>query len=245
MAGGCTTQHLINHNLSKEDEVGTNPKNVSIYGRLSFPTFTAAEAYERSQKGQYPAKDVGSASPDFLLLVAQGQWERFYNHVTTVFLPYCKEQSDKGEKRDALDAKEVKALLDGLAGDLADQVYNTPAKPVHEKSAELAPEAVATIKCIGPKGGTIDQKAIVRSESELVTLDPDLIIPERGIIMPIGDTKHEMYPGAVVAATLNLYAYHNGKHPGFSAGVTTAVFKADADRFGGGMDVDSDEIFLD
>ena len=42
-----------------------------------------------------------------------------------------------------------------------------------------------------------------------------------------------------VAATLNLYAYHNGKHPGFSAGVVAAVFKRDGDRFGGVVAVDA------
>ena len=54
-----------------------------------------------------------------------------------------------------------------------------------------------------------------------------------------------MYPGAYVAVTLNLYAYHNGKLPGFSAGASVAVFKADGERFGGGTTVDEDEIFLD
>jgi hypothetical protein len=54
-----------------------------------------------------------------------------------------------------------------------------------------------------------------------------------------------MYPGAYVAVTANLYAYHNGKPPGFSAGCSVAVFKADADRFGGGVAVDEDEIFMD
>lgn len=222
-----------------------NPKNVTVFGRLSFPTFTAAEAYERSQKGSYPAKDIGSASPDFLMLVTQGQWDRFLTHAVDHFLPYCQEQHAKGEKRDALEPKEVKQLIDGISGDLADQIYNSPAKPVHEKSAELAPEAVATIKAIGPKGGNIELKAIVRNESELLVPDPDLIIPERGTILPLSDTKFEMYPGCIVVATLNLYAYHNGKLPGFSAGVTTAVFKADAERFGGGVDMDADEMFLD
>lgn len=220
-----------------------NPKTVTIYGRLSFPTFTAQEAYERSQKGQYPAKDVASAAPDFLLLVNDTQWAKFLKHATEVFLPYCAEQSAAGEKKDALDAKEVKALIDGINGDLADQVYNTPAKPVHEKSQELDPDAVATIKCIGPKGGNIELKAIVNNEAELSVPDPDLL--SFPAIKPIGQTIHDMYPGAYVAATLNLYAYKNGKHPGFSAGVTTAVFKMDGERFGGGTDVDQDEIFLD
>ncbi len=218
-------------------------KTVTIYGRLSFPTFTAKEAYERSQKGSYPAKDESEAAPNFLLLVNDVQWNKFVTHVTDKFLPYCAEQHKNGEKRDALDPKEVAQLLDNITSDLADQTLNTPAKPVHEKSAELDPEAVATIKAIGPKGGNIELKAIVNNESELAVPDPDqLTFP---VIKPINETVHEMYPGAYVAVTLNLYAYHNGKHPGFSAGATTAVFKMDGERFGGGTDVDEDEIFLD
>ena len=220
----------------------SGPKTVTIYGRLSFPTFTAQEAYERSLKGSYPAADVGSASPDFLLLVGEAQWEKFKAHATGVFLPFCVEQDKKGEKRDALSAKEAKALADGLE-DLTSQIYNSPAKPVHEKSMELAPDAVAAIKCIGPKGGSIALKAIVNDEDELAVPDPDLI--SFPVVLPLEKTVHDMYPGAYVAATLNLYAYHNGKHPGFSAGVSTAVFKADGERFGGGTDVDQDEIFLD
>lgn len=223
--------------------MAVNPKQVTVYGRLSFPTFTAQEAYERSLKGSYPQKDVGSSAPDFQLLVSQAQWDKFVKHATEVFLPYCVEQGKAGEKRDALDAKEAKALAEGLEGDLADQVYNTPAKPVHEKTASLVPDAVAAIKCIGGKGTDIEVKAIVLDESELAVPDPDIL--SFPIIKPIGQTVHQMYPGAVVAATLNLYAYHNGKHPGFSAGVSTAVFKANADRFGGGTDIDEDEIFAD
>lgn len=219
-----------------------SPKTVTIYGRLSFPCWTAQEAYDRNQKGTYPTADVASSSPDFQLLVSKTQWDVFLVHAKDVFLPYCISQHDKGEKKDSLDAKEVAALAAGL-DDLSNQVYNTPAKPVSEKSAELAPEAVATIKCIGPKGGDIELKAIVKNETELSVPDPDLI--SFPAVRPIGATVHSMYPGAYVAATLNLYAYHNGKHPGFSAGVTTAVFKMDGDRFGGSVAVDEDAIFLD
>jgi len=225
--------------------MGNSPKTITIYGRLSFPTFTAQEAYDRSQKGTYPAKDVGSAAPDFLLLVNQTQWDRFKKHAVDEFLPYCVEQNKKGEKKDSLDANEVKTLIAGLE-DLDTQVFNSPAKPVHEKSKDLAPEAVATIKCIGPKGGDIALKAIVSDDKELAVPDPDLLLSkDNKKVVPIGNTIFQMYPGAYVAATLNLYAYHNGKHPGFSAGVSTAVFKMDGERFGGSVDVDADEIFMD
>lgn len=220
-----------------------NPKTVTIYGRLSFPTWSAKEAYERSQKGSYPVDSVDKAAPDFTLLVEQGQLDKFMTHVENVFMPYCIEQHTNGEKRDVLDAGEVKKLLEGLHGDLADQTFNTPVKPVHEKTAPLCPEAVAAIKVIGNRGVDLELKAIVNTEDELLVPDPDLLTYP--VIKPIGQTVHSMYPGCYVAATLNLYAYHNGKHPGFSAGASVAIFKADGDRFGGGVTIDEDEIFLD
>ncbi len=222
--------------------VSTNPKQVTIYGRLSFPSWTAKEAYDLSLKGSYPAKDPADANPHFQLLVSDAQWQRFYKHATEVFLPYCAEQFAKGEKRDSLSPAECKQLTDGL-DDLENQTLNTPAKPVHEKSQALAPDAVATIKAIGPKGGDIDLKAIVNGEHELAVPDPDQLTWPA--VKPIGMTVHSMYPGCYVVATLSLYGYHNGKHPGFSAGVSTAVFKMDGERFGGGTAVDEDAIFLD
>jgi hypothetical protein len=223
----------------------SGPKTVTVAGRLSYPTFTAKEAYDRSQKGKYPATDVASAKPDFQLLVTQAQWELFYNHVINEFFPYCIQQQAKGEKKDALDASEVAQLTAGLE-DLSNQMFNTPAKPVYEKSKEMAPEAVATIKCIGPTGGDIELRAIVDDEDQLAVPDPDLLISKTNKkVLPLEQTKHRIYPGAYVASTLNLYAYHNGKHPGFSAGVSVAVFKANADPFGGSVAVDEDAIFMD
>ena len=220
-----------------------NPKTVTIYGRLSFPQFTAEQAFQQSQQGQYPAKSIAEAAPNFQLLVEQAQLDKLMTHVESVFFPYCIEQSDKGEKRDVLDKSEVKKLLDGLKGDLSDQTFNTPVKPVHEKTAPLAPEAVAAVKVIGTKGVDMELKAIVTNEDELSVPDPDQLTWP--VIKPIGQTVHSMYPGCYVAVTLNLYAYHNGKHPGFSAGASVAVFKADGERFGGGVTIDEDEMFLD
>lgn len=220
-----------------------NPKVVTIYGRLSFPVFTADEAFARSQKGKYPAKTVADAAPDFQLLVEQPQLDKLMKHITDEFFPYCIEQSEKDEKRDVLDAKEVAKLMADITGDLSDQNFNTPIKPVHEKTAPLAPECVATVKVIGNKGVDMELKAIVNDDEELKVPDPELL--SFPVIKPIGQTVHSMYPGAYVACTLNLYAYHNGKNPGFSAGGSTAVFKMDGERFGGGTSVDEDEIFAD
>ena len=216
-------------------------KTVTVFGRLSFPSFTAKEAYENSLRGQYPAADEGSAAPNFMLVLADDQWQKVKAFALETFLPYCADQEQKGEKKDALSVKEVKALADGLE-DLENQTYNTPFKPVSDKTLALAPEAVAVVKCIGPKGGVIEQKAYVGAEDELVLPDAgDIKFPA---LYPISKTNHELYPGSYCGATLNLYAYHNGKHPGFSAGVSTIVFRADAERFGGGVTVD-ESAFLD
>lgn len=222
-----------------------SPKTVTFYGRLSFPVWTAKEAYDKSQKSKYPAKDIEVASPEFNLVVEQHQLDKFLNHVRNEFFPYCIQQEEKGEKRDVLSKAEVKKLLEGLEGDLADQLFNTPVKPIHEKTAKLAPECVASIKVTGNKGTDLELKAIVTSEEELAVPDGDIIVTER-MILPIGQTVHSMYPGCYVAVTANLYAYHNDpKRPGFGAGASVAVFKADGDRFGGGVSVDEDEIFAD
>jgi len=220
-----------------------NPKVVTIYGRLSFPTFTAQAAFERSQKGQYPAKSVAEAAPDFQLLLEQAQLDKLMNHITGEFFPYCIAQEQAGEKRDVLSDKEVAKLTADITGDLADQNFNTPIKPIHEKTAPLAPECVAAVKVIGNKGVDMELKAIVNEEDELKVPDPDLL--KFPVIKPLHTTVHDMYPGCYVAVTLNLYAYHNGKNPGFSAGASTAVFKMEGERFGGGTSVDEDEIFAD
>ena len=219
-----------------------SPKVVTIYGRLSFPTFTAKAAYERSLKGSYPAADIASAAPDFNLLLEDAQLEKFVTHVTDVFLPYCVAQDIAGEKKDRLTQKEADDLLKQLTAPF-DGPYNTPLKPVNEKTALLAPEAVVSLKAIGNKGSDIELKGIVNEEGEFAVPDPDVLTFP--VIRPIGQTVHQMYGGCYVVTTLNLYAYHNGKHPGFSAGAGVAVFKADGDRFGGGLAVDEDEIFLD
>lgn len=219
-----------------------SPKQITVYGRLSFPTLTAKEAYERSQKGSYPVADVASAKPDFQLLLDQAQHDKLVAHIETVFLPYCAQQAAAGEKKDALDAKEVKDLVKQVKSKDLEGVYNTPLKPVHEKSAELAPECVSTLKVIGSAGTDIDQRAIVRGEDELL---PGSDVIQFPTVQPIGMTVHSLYPGCYVAVTLNLYAYHNGKLPGFSAGGNVAVFRANADRFGGGVTIDEDEMFLD
>lgn len=220
-----------------------NPKVCTIYGRLSFPNFQHAQAVVRNAKGKFP-KDAAEVAPDFNLLVEQAQLDKLVAHTTTSFLPYCLEQSTKGEKKDALSKSEIDRILKIIsAADWEAQPPYIPIKAVGEKTAELAPEAIASIKVVGNKATDVELKAIVTAEDELLVPDPDLLTFP--VIKPIGQTVHQMYAGCYVAATLNLYAFVSGKLPGFSASAGTAVFKADGERIGGGTTVDEDEIFLD
>jgi hypothetical protein len=226
--------------------MGKSPTNVTLSGRLSFPNFDYAEAVKRNQKSQYPKADAADVAPDFNILLEQAALDKFTAHVLNEFLPFCLEQEKKGEKRNALGKAEVDRLTKFIkAGDFGAQPPYIPLKEVHEKTKELAPDAVASLKVVGNKGVSIEQRAIVNSEEEW--LDPvahedQLTYP---VIAPIGQTVHQMYGGCYVAATLNLYSFISGKLPGFSAGASVAVFKADGERFGGGKAVDEDEIFLD
>lgn len=220
-----------------------NPKTVTIYGRLSFPNFTMAQALTRNSTSSFKKPDADVA-PDFNLLVEQAQLDKLTQHVLNEFLPYCVQQSAKGEKRDALTQAEADRIIKLIESrDWEAQPPYIPVKPVPEKTAELAPEAVASIKVMGNKGQDVVLKAIVQDESELSVPDPDLVAFP--VIKNINQTTHSMYGGCYVAATLNLYAFISGKLPGFSASAGTAVFKADGDSFGGGVSVDEDEIFLD
>lgn len=221
-----------------------NPKTVTIYGRLSFPNFSYAQAVKRNATSQFAKSDPADVAPDFNLLLEQGQLDKFVEHIRTVFLPYCVEQSNKGEKRDALTQAEADRILKLIdSEDWEAQPPYIPIKKIGDKTADLAPEAVVNVKVNGNKATDIELRAIVQNEDELLVPDPDqLTYP---VIKPIGQTVHQMYGGCYVAATLNLYAFISGKLPGFSASAGVAVFKADGERFGGGSAVDEDEIFLD
>jgi hypothetical protein len=220
-----------------------SPKNVTIYGRLSFPTFDYQQAVAKNAKSQF-VKDAADVTPDFNLLLERAQLDKLKKHVLDEFLPYCVEQEKKGEKRDALtqaQADRIRKLIE--AEDWENQPPYMPFKPVSDKTAELAPEALASVKVAGNKGTDILQQAIVQDESELAVPDPDRV--DYPAILPIGQTVHSLYGGCYAAATLNLYAYISGKVPGFSAAASVCVFKADGDRFGGGVTIDEDEMFLD
>ena len=50
-----------------------SPKNVTIYGRLSFPTFDYQQAVRKNSTSDYPKADVADVTPDFNLLLEQAQ----------------------------------------------------------------------------------------------------------------------------------------------------------------------------
>lgn len=220
-----------------------NPQTVTIYGRLSFPNFNYQQAVQRNATSQFP-KAPEDVAPDFNLLVERPQLDKLLAHVRSEFLPFCLEQSNKGEKRNALTQKEIDRITTLLdSEDWENQPPYIPVKPVPVKTADLAPEAVANVKVVGNKGIDIEQRAIVTSEDELLVPDPDQLTWP--VIKPIGQTVHNLYGGCYAAATLNLYAFISGKLPGFSASAGVVVFKADGDRFGGGVTIDEEEIFAD
>lgn len=222
-----------------------NPANVTVYGRLSFPVWTYKEAVARNAAAPANVRkaDEATVTPEFNLVLEQNQLDKFIAHVENVYFPWVNANFAAGEKRNSLEKKHTDMLLKTLTGDLEVQPPYVPLKPVSEKTLSMAPEAVAMIKVVGQRGLDLEQKAIVNSEDELVVPEPDLLVYP--VVRPIGRTVHKVYPGAYVAATMNLYTFISGKLPGFSASASTAVFKADADRFGGGVAVDEEDIFED
>lgn len=220
------------------------PTSITVFGRLSFPVFSYNEAVARNQKSDYPAKDPADVTPEFNLLLEQAQYDKLMKFVVDDFIPHCAAQFAAGEKRNALEPKDAKKLLAFLeAGDWDDQPPYVPFKTVPEKTAPMAPEAVVMIKIKGNKGVDIEQRAVVMDEDELVR--PDSTIIQFPVILPVNKTVHQLYPGCIVGATLNLYSFISANKPGFSASAGVVVFKMDADRFGGGVAVDEDAIFAD
>jgi hypothetical protein len=224
-----------------------NPKNVTIYGRLSFPAFTHKEAVAKNKKSNFVAADEADVKPEFNLLIEQSQLDKLRDHLRNVFLPYVQEQYAKDPKtKDALDPKVVKRILDKLESEDWEGTPILPIKVLSEKNAESAPETVASVKVVGSKGVDITLKASVYSEDQLAVPDPDILTYP--VLKNLSETVFSMYAGAYVAATLNLFAYFSSASVnGISAGANVAVYRGNMEgaRFGGGVDVDEEDIFLD
>lgn len=222
-----------------------NPQDVLIRGRLSWPNFTYAEALRQnaSSKFKRPEEEV---RPNYNLLLEEDQLDKLVDHLQNVFIPWCLEQEKAGAKSGltAAQAKKLNRVLDAREWDV-DPLFGL-INPVHAKTAELAPEAVASVRINGYRGQDIEQRAVVRNESQLANPTEDIIIPPRGLIMAVEETTHQLYPGSVVASQLNLFAFQ-GANVGISATGAVAIFLRDAERFGGGGSIDEDAVmdFID
>lgn len=221
----------------------TEAQTVTIKGRLSYASFTPEEAFALSQKGKYPDKDVSESKPSFNVLLEQPQLDKLLAHVKDNFMPWAVARNAAGEKKNQLTAADSKKLMKDVEN-FADATLNVGIKEVPEKTKPLAPECVASIKVTGQKNTAIVKKARVNGEDELAANDGSIV--SFPTILPIEDTVHDLYPGAMVAVTLNLWSYYNDpKRPGLGISGTTVVFIADAERFGGGVAVDEEAIFSD
>ena len=224
--------------------MSVSPANLTVYGRLSFPRWTMKEALAANATAPFKRPE-DQVTPEFNLVLGEEQHEKVVKHLLDVFIPFCEANAAKpNEKRNVLEPKHAEKLKKWLkAGDYEAQPPYMPLKVVHEKTQDLAPEGVAMLKIVGNRGVDIVHMAVVYEEADLLV--PDENNKQFPRIVPIGLTTKEMYPGALVAATLNFYSYVSGTLPGISASSGTAVFKADAERFGGGVAIDEDAIFLD
>lgn len=220
------------------------PKEMkAIKGRLSFNKLTALEAYAEASTGPFAAnvKTVADAAPYATLLLTQVQYDRIMKKIVDEFFPFCAAQYKISDKeKNALSPADIKALTAQL--ETGSGPYNTPFKQPSDKTLELMPDCVASIKLIGQKGGDFDVQAIVKSDDELAVPDPDRIIPP-SVVLPITDTKHQLYNGCWVIAPLRFYSYKNGKNPGFSAGGNNLVFSRNDTAFSGGGNLDDESIF--
>lgn len=239
--------------MAKTASGAVDPKLVTIRGRVSFPKWTHAEAVANALKSNIPQiadkarNSPQDIAPEFTLLVEQEQLDKIRQHIDGPFLAYIEERIRKGETKDVLSdraLKKVRAMLQ--SGDWDDAPPHLPIKKIDPKTQALAPECVAAVKVVGSKGRDIDLQATVWDESQLKVPDPDqLTWPTR---KPIEQTIFDPYPGAYFVATLNLFAYEPSNSVyGISAGANVALYAGNVhgERFGGGVEVDEDAIFMD
>lgn len=225
-----------------------DPSVVSIKGRLSYPVWDHAAAVARNAKSKFPETDPQKVRAEFNLLLTEEMQKVLVDHLINEFLPFTQKRKASGETKNALEAKDAQRLIELLEKGVATGEWASlqppyiPIKDVPDATKPLAPECVAAVKIVGAQGQSITRKAVVTEQSQLLPAYEHNWIGNKGIF-DINMTTHEMFAGAYVAATLNLYAFMSGKVPGLQASASTAIFLAKADRFGGGVDMDEDSIF--
>lgn len=222
--------------------MGTEAPHVTVSGRLSFPAFTAQQAYDKSQNGKFKYKNVEEAKPNFDILLDQVNLDKVKAAIEEQ-IAFAEERAKAGEQKNRLETSDADDMRAGLASNTwKSKLYQLPLKEIHEKTAPLAPEAVAALGVKGMAGTNLELRAIVQSEDEVT--DPNYVFTKPAIL-PIKDTVHDLYAGCNIKVTVNFYAYETSGTPGISCGASIVVFHRDNDRFGGGVALDEDEMFLD
>ena len=219
-------------------------KKFNARGAITYSNFTMGQARAANERSDYP-KTPEKIAPDVQLLLDEVQFERIRTHLVDVYLPEAVARKKAGEKKDAFDQKQADKIARALEERDFDGPPHLPVKKVYEKTLDLAPWAVATLKFAGTAGRDIDQQAKVTEESELLVPPTDVLAFP--LLRPINETKHELYPGAWAYATLNLSGYASSAASwGISAYANTVVFLEDRDRLAGGAaGLDTEDIFLE
>lgn len=223
-------------------------KTVNMRGAITYSQFTMPEALAANERSNFKKDDTTKVAPTVQFLLDDVQLGKLTTHINDVYLPQAALNFKAGEKRDAFDDKAIakiqKALAEGQDVNWDNTPPYLPVKKVYDKTLEVAPWATGTLKFDGSKGRDMELLARVNSEDELLVPDPDLLIFPT--VRPIGQTKHELYPGAWAYATIRLSGYYvSAGNFGISAYANTVVFIEDRDRLAGGGGLDEEDIFLD
>jgi hypothetical protein len=222
-------------------------KKHNARGAITYSQFTMPQALAANENSKFKKANLDEVAPVVQMLLDAAQLEKLTKHIVEVFLPECVRRNGAGEKRDIFDAKVAakieQALINGAAGEW-DAPPHLPVKSVYAKTLTVAPWAVATLKVTGNKGRDFDLQARVNSEDELKVPDPDIL--SYPLLRPIGQTVHELYPGAWAYATLSLAAWTmSASNYGISAYANTIVFLEDRDRLAGTVGLDEEDVFMD
>lgn len=223
------------------------PKALTIRGRLSFPNFTYEQALRQNKKSDYPKADE-KVRPNFNMLLTQVQQDKLIAYIKDEFLPWVEEQEKaypKASDKSGLSAANIKKITRALdeADWEVDKILGLLG-PVPERTVDLAPEAVSSLRVTGFPRQDLTQKVLVTDLDQLKN-PVDVVLPARGEFYPQEDTKVELYPGCHVAAQLDMWAFTAVGNPGITATTPAVLFIADGERFGGGGGIDEEDVFMD
>lgn len=230
------------------------PEPINIGGILSYPTWTAQQAYDSAhradsklQPNQRPAS-VDQAKASVQILLNQSQLDKVVAHLIDVVLPYALEQGADGKQSFALDQSEADLLIKNIE----DQNWRAklgiiPFQPIGEATQEKAPNAVVGIQAKSYKGGqNIIKQAFVTEELQLVS--KPFVKPD---IYNISDTVFDMVAGDFVKSTISFYVGVYNGNPTISCNTNAVVRWKEGTPFAGGgsdsagMLADGDDMFMD